>query len=94
MVVLLTFSAVPVVVVIVLVPVTLTVPPPVAANAGFAPVLEVRPPVKLIVAPVLVDRLMPLPLSLMAPLNSAVPPVRLLTSTDLPLPAWLVIVPV
>src|SRR4051794_40653171 len=59
-----TFSAVPLVVASVLMMlelfwVTLTVPPPVAVNAVLVPVLRATPPVKLIVAPVLLVRLMP-----------------------------------
>src|SRR5262249_60215973 len=58
-----TLSAVPVVVASVLAdPVTLTVPPPVAVNAGLAPVESETPPVRLIVAPVFEGRVMPLPL--------------------------------
>jgi len=59
MVVLATFSAVPVVVLMVLVePVTVTVPPPVALKpAPLVVVTASEPPVKLIVAPVLVARL-------------------------------------
>ena len=54
MVVLATLSAVPVVVVRVLAaPVTVTVPPPVAVKAGLVPVDSCTPPVKLMVAPVL-----------------------------------------
>ena len=72
MFVLATFSAVPVVVVNVLTnaPVapgthgvssqTLTVPPPVAVNAGFAAVLRTTPPLKVIVPPVLLVREIPL----------------------------------
>ena len=59
MVVLATFSAVPVVVVIVLpVPVTVTVPPPVATKPlPLVASMSSPPPVKLVVAPVLLVRL-------------------------------------
>ena len=59
MVVLTTFSAVPVVVAIVLpVPVTLTVPPPVATKPPpLVASMSSPPPVKLMVAPVLLVRL-------------------------------------
>src|SRR5262245_22367079 len=81
-----TFSAVPVGVVsvltiVVLFCVTLTVPPPVAVKAGFAPVLSATPPVKLIVAPVLLVRLTPRLLvedafaTGMPPENETLPPV-------------------
>src|SRR5205814_1233326 len=88
-VVLTTFSAVPLVAVNVLTnaPVaagtqgfssqTLTVPPPVAPNAVFAPVLSTMPPRKVIVAPVLVARLIPVPVPLTAPSKVADPPVLL-----------------
>src|SRR6185295_20167220 len=46
----------------------LTVPPPVAVKAALTPVLRLRAPVKLIVAPVLLARLMPVPDPLTAPL--------------------------
>ena len=85
-VVLATLSAVAVVVASVLaLPVTLTVPPPVAVNAGFAPVLAVTPPEKLIVAPVFEVSEMPLPfVSLTEPVNDTVSPVRPVTTTELP----------
>ena len=65
-------------------PVTLTVPPPVAVNAVFAPVFKLSPPEKLIVAPALLVRLIPvLPaLSVMRPLNVTVPPVLFWTLTE------------
>src|ERR687888_209933 len=63
-------------------PVTLTVPPPVAENA--APELSVTPPVRLMVAPVLPLRLMPVPLSLIAPLKATVPLLRPATDTEWP----------
>src|SRR5215813_6735350 len=53
--------------------VTLTVPPPVAVNAALAPVLSARPPVKLIVAPVLLVRLTPRALVLVA-FATGIPP--------------------
>ena len=84
-VVLATFRAVPEVVVSVFAaPVTATVPPPVAANAAFAPVLAVTPPVKETVAPVLELRAMPVPASLIGPLKAVVPPVRFATETESP----------
>ncbi len=52
-------AAVPVVVVRVFVPLALIVPPPVAVKAALAPVPSERPPVKVIVAPVLLAREMP-----------------------------------
>ena len=67
--------------------VALTVPPPVAMKAGFAPVLTARPPVKVMVDPVLLVSRTPAPVSVIAPLKVAVPPVRLVTSTE-----WLVAV--
>ena len=87
MVVLATLSAVPVVVASVFAePVTLTVPPPVALNALLAPALAVTPPVTLIVVPVLELRLMPVPVSVIAPLRAIVPPVCPLTSSERPPP--------
>ena len=90
MVVALTLSAVPVVVVILLIsaPVaaglhgfsshTFTVPPPVAVKALLAPVESTRPPLKLIVAPVLLVSETPLPSpsspSVIAPVNEMAPP--------------------
>ena len=92
MVVPVTFKAVPVVVVSVLdVPVTLTVPPPFAVKALLMPVLAVMPPVKLIVLPGLVSRLMPSPVSLMAPVKAMVPPVWLVTSTERPAGAVVIV---
>src|SRR5204862_3770894 len=85
-----TSSAVPVDVasvltIVVLFWVALTVPPPVALKAVLLPAVErLRPPVKLIVAPVLVWRLMPRPLSVIAPLKAIVPAVWLVTSTERP----------
>src|SRR5262249_37819055 len=85
-----TFSAVPVVVASVLADrVTLTVPPPVAVNAGLAPVESETPPVRLIVAPVFEVRLMPLPLpplSVIWPERAIVPPDLPVTLTAKPLP--------
>src|SRR5262249_7230198 len=81
-----TLSAVPVVVVSVLLePVTLTVPPPAALNAPFVPVEATTPPLRLTVAPVFELRLMPVPVSLIAPLKATVPLERLATETELPL---------
>ena len=77
-VVFVTFKAVAVVVVIVLPEfVELMVPPPVAVKAAFVEVLNVKRPVKLIVAPVFVARLIPVlvPEEVIAPLNVIVPPV-------------------
>src|SRR5207247_8737335 len=84
-----TFSAIPVVVAsVLLAPVTLTVPLPVALRALLLPVLAVTPPVRLIVAPVFPVRLMPVPVSLIAPLKEVVPPLRPDTVTEWPaLPA-------
>jgi len=81
------FSAVPVVVVsvftiVVLFCVAVTVPPPVAVNAAFAPVLRLIPPVKLMVEPVLVVRLIPVPEPLTAPLSETLPPFLLATLTE------------
>ena len=77
MVVLATFSAVPVVVAMVLAdPATLTVPPPVAVNAGLAPVFSVSAPVKSMLEPVLALRKIPVPVSVTAPEKVTVPPVR------------------
>ena len=85
MVVLATFSAVPVVVASVLAaPVTLTVPPPVAVKAATVPVESWTPPVRLMVAPVLLVRLMPSPVppvSVMGPEMATVPPVLPVTVT-------------
>src|ERR1700720_396041 len=84
-VVLATLTAVPVVVVTVLVVfVAVTVPPPVAVKPGLAPVDRVSAPVKLIVAPVLLDSEMPLPVSLTVLDRVTVSPVRLDTATELP----------
>ena len=94
MLVLATLSAMPVVVESVFVaPATLTMPPPVAAKAELAPELTTTPPVKLTVLPVLVARLTPRPLSVIDPLNVAVPPVRLVTSTDLPVEVVVIVPP-
>ena len=80
-----TLSAVPLVVASVLfAPVRLTVPPPVALKALLAPLLTMTPPVKLIVAPVFKLRLTPVPVSLIAPLNATVPPLRPATETEWP----------
>jgi hypothetical protein len=79
-----TLSAIPEVVVITFPPVTLIVPPPVALKAPFVPVLSDMPPEKLIVAPVLLVRVMPVPVSVIAPLNVALPPVLLVISTESP----------
>src|SRR5262249_2604728 len=80
-----TLSAVPVVVESVFpLAVALTVPPPVALKALFAPVLAGTPPLKLIGLPVLVARLIPKRLSLIAPVKATVPAVWLVTSTDRP----------
>src|SRR5919197_1916760 len=68
--------------IVLLEPVTFTVPPPVAEK--FAAELSVRPPVKLIVAPPLPLRLMPVPLSLIEPLKATVPPLRPETVTESP----------
>src|SRR5919197_3747340 len=68
--------------IVLLEPVTFTVPPPVAEK--FAAELSVRPPVKLIVALVLPLRLMPVPVSEMAPLKAIVPPLRPATDTEWP----------
>ena len=53
-----------------------TVPPPVAVNAGLVVVVSASPPVKLIVDPVFAFRKMPCPVSVIAPVNVTVPPVR------------------
>ena len=64
---------------------TLIVPPPLSRKgAGLATELTVTPPVKLIVAPVLLSRKMPVPLSEIAPLKVIVPPVCPCTSTERP----------
>ena len=97
MVVVATFSAVPVVVVIVL---TTALPPPqsvvaqtaiavaplTALNPTLAPVVSDRPPRNVIVAASLLSRLMPLalPPAVMAPVNVALPPaLRMLTGREL-----------
>jgi len=70
---------------IVFVPVTASVPLVVAAKAVFAPVLDVMPPLKVNpVVPLLLSR-MPVPLSVIAPLNATVPLVRLWMSIERPL---------
>src|SRR5215469_11864218 len=80
-----TLTAVAVVVVAVLPdPVAVTVPPPVAENAVFPPVLRVSVPPKLIVAPVLPLSEIPVWLSLMFPPMVSVPPVRPATDTECP----------
>ena len=84
MVVLVTLSAVPVVVVSVLTIevlfcVALTVPPPVAVNAALTVVLKLRPPVKLMIEPVLLSSEMPATpaaFAVTAPVRVTVPPVR------------------
>ena len=84
-----TLSAVPAVVervltTVVLFCVALTVPPAVAVNESFAPVLRLMPPVKLIVAPVLEFRMTPVPKPLFevtAPVRLIVPPVLFWIST-------------
>jgi len=87
MVVLATSNAIPVVVDRVLVaPVTLTVPPAVAVKAALPPVAAASPPLKLIVAPVLLARSTPVPLSATAPTSPTVPPVRLWIETEWPPP--------
>ena len=85
MVVLATFKAVAVVVVRVLfAPVTFTTPPPVAAKAALAPVLTVRPPVKLLMEPALAARVTPVPPVIFTkPANVALPPVRLTMTMEL-----------
>ena len=75
-----TFKAVPEVVVSVLTIeelfcVALIVPPPVAVNAAFAPVVSDKPPVKFTVAPVFEVSEMPFEVLLTAPPKAAVPPV-------------------
>src|SRR5258705_10120962 len=85
MMVFVTFSAVPDVVesvltIVVLFWVALTVPPPVAVNESFAPVLRLMPPVKLIVAPVLALRITPVPV----PLFDETAPPRLIVPLVLP----------
>src|SRR5437764_108524 len=62
--------------------VALTVPPPVAVKASFAPVLKVMAPEKLMVAPALLLRKMPVPEPLTAPVKETVPPVLLVTLTE------------
>src|SRR5262245_23247736 len=85
MVVLLMLSAVPVPELMVLPePVTLTVPPPVAAKALLAPVLRVSPPLKVIVAPVLLFSKISVPVSLIDPESVTVPPERFWTDTERP----------
>ncbi|MDQ4097175.1 MAG: hypothetical protein M3144_04825, partial [Actinomycetota bacterium] len=66
-------------------PVTLTVPPPVAEKACPSPVaVEVTPPVKLMVAPVLFCRLIPPAVFVVGPEKVTVPPVRSRTATPGP----------
>src|ERR1700730_11882607 len=82
-----TASAVAVVVLSVLVAfVALTVPPPVAANAGLAWVALARiGPVKLMVAPLSPATSTPLPWSVPVPLTVTTPPERFCTVTEWPL---------
>src|SRR5206468_12949087 len=54
--------------------VAVTVPPPVAVKAAVELVLMAMPPVKLIVAPVLPVRLMPVPGSVVVAVRQIVPP--------------------
>lgn len=67
---------------------TSTVPPPVAAKAGLAPVLNSRPPEKRTVAPVLPVSETPLPSpsspSVIAPEKALTPPVVPVTCTSWP----------
>ena len=99
MVVLATFSAVPVVVAIVLtVPVTLTVPPPVAWNPPpLVASMSSPPPVKLMVAPVLLVRLTAVAVppfsTLFGPENRIVPPALSSRKMALVLPLARVMVP-
>src|SRR5438874_1227861 len=80
MVVLATLRAVPAVVesvltIEVLFCVAVTVPPPVAVKESFAPVVRLRPPVKLMVAVLLLFRKTPVPpFDEIAPPNATVPP--------------------
>ena len=94
MAVLVTVTAAPLVVATVLsAPVTLTVPPPVAVKAAFAPVERSIFPLRLIVPPVLLVRLMPEPLppvSAMSPDRVIAPPVRPLMRTACPLPDFVI----
>lgn len=57
-------------------------PPPVTVKAGLVPVESARPPVKLIIAPVFVLRLIPVSVSVIAPLKVTVPPVLPVTLTE------------
>ena len=85
--VLTTLSAVPVVVVRWLVPVTLIVPPPLALKAFAVPVDSAMPPLKSIVEPVLLDRLIDpsvLPVVPIVPVKDCVPAVMLLIETTVP----------
>src|SRR5256885_1032022 len=84
------FGAVSVLTIVVLSWVAVTVPPPVALKAILAPVERLKPPVRLIVAPVLVLKRMPLAVLLMAPLKTTVPPVLFWICTGRPPPALIV----
>jgi hypothetical protein len=95
MVVLATFSAVAVAVVrvltmLVLFWVAVTVPPPVALKAVFVPVLALIPPLKLIVAPLLLVKVIPVSVSVTPPLKVTLPPVLLPTFTEWLLPLAMV----
>ena len=80
-----TSSAMAVVVLRVLVgAVALTVPPPVAVNAGCVPVLATIAPVKLITAAPSFCHSTPVPESLIAPLSVSVPPMRPWITTEWP----------
>src|SRR6185436_2583652 len=62
-------------------------PGPVAANAALAPVVAVRPPRKLIVAPVLVVNEMPWPVSVTWPVKARLEPLSaVLMRTERPVP--------
>jgi hypothetical protein len=74
-----TFNAVPVVVVMVLTIdvlfwVTVRVPPPVAVKPGLTPVVRERPPLNVMVLPLLAFRKMPWPVSVIGPLKITAPP--------------------
>ena len=68
----------------------MTVPPPVTVKAAFVPVERASPPLKLIVAPVFVANEIPVSVSVIAPLNVTVPPVRPVTLTERALPLAIV----
>ena len=70
--------------IVVLFCVAVTVPPPVAVNASLFPVASAMPPVKAMLAPVLLLRRMPVPVSVIGPEKFTVPPVRFCTSTECP----------